>query len=68
MDASQRIKEEAEAKLKREMEEANREDESRTANNIAERTRKLREVRHDLEEREKTCEEGETRMQCVKRI
>ena len=45
MDASQRIKEEAEAKLKREMDEANRDDETTTANAIAERTRKAFEVR-----------------------
>ena len=45
IDASQRIKEEAEAKLKRELDEANREDETRTANIIAERTRKAYEVK-----------------------
>ena len=45
IDASQRTKEEAEAKLKREMDEANRDDEIATANSIAERTRKAFEVR-----------------------
>ena len=44
IDASQRVKEEAEAKLKKETDDANREDETRTAHNIAERTRKAYEV------------------------
>ena len=45
MDASQRAKEEAEAKLKKDMDDANRDDEIKTANNIAERTRRAFEVR-----------------------
>ena len=48
MDASQRMKEEAEAKLRHDMEEANRDDEVRTANNIAERTKKAREVENEI--------------------
>ena len=44
MDTSQRIKEETEAKLKMDMDEANRDDEVKNANNIAERTRRNHEV------------------------
>ena len=44
MDTSNRIKEEAEAKLKKVEDDGNREDETKTANVIAERTRKLHEV------------------------
>ena len=47
MDASQRAKEEAEAKLKKDMDDANRDDEIKTANNIAERTRRAFEVRRN---------------------
>ena len=53
MDASQRAKEEAEAKLKKDMDDANRDDEIKTANNIAERTRRAFEVRRNEIQEEK---------------